>query len=162
LVANCNADVGSCVTATEVNPANVEAVPPRLIAVEPIVKDELVSALFGMFVNVLAEPDMDLLVNVCAAVRVATVSPATLALVDAVKVVKAPVLAVVAPTEALLMVPPVYAPPVMVLPVKVKAAGKDNVTTVVPAEVISFAVPLTVVTAPIEEALIDTLEAAVS
>ena len=64
MVVNSKADNGSCVTATEVNPANVEAVAPRLIAVEPIVKDELVSALFGIFVNVLVDPLIDLLVNV--------------------------------------------------------------------------------------------------
>ena len=89
-------------------------------------------------------------------------SPATLALEDAVRVVKAPELAVVAPIGVLLMVPPVNAPPVMVLPEKVKAAGKDSVTVVVPVEVISFAVPLMVVTAPIAVALIATLAAAVS
>jgi hypothetical protein len=53
-------------------------------------------------------------------------------------------------------------PSVTVLPVKVKALGKDNVTVDVPVEVISFAVPLTAVTAPIETALIATLAAAVS
>ena len=136
--------------------------PPKAIVVVPNTIVLLVSALLGMFVNVFAEPDIDLFVKVCVAVSVATVSPATLALEDAVRVVKAPELAVVAPIEVLLMVPPVYAPPVMVLPVKVKAAGKDRVTVVVPVEVISFAVPLMVVTAPIAVALIATLAAAVS
>jgi hypothetical protein len=115
-----------------------------------------------MFVKVFDEPDMDLLVKVCVAVKVATVSPATLALEDAVRVVKAPELAVDAPIGVLLIEPPVNAPPVIVLPVKVKAEGKDKVTVVVPVEVISFGVPLMVVTAPIEEALIATLAAAVS
>ena len=73
MVASCNADVGSCVTVTEVNPANVRLVAPRLIAVEPIVKDELVSALLGMFVNVLVEPLIDLLVSVLVLVSVITV-----------------------------------------------------------------------------------------
>ena len=45
---------------------------------------------------------------------------------------------------------------------KVKAAGKDSVTVDVPVAVISFAVPLMVVTAPIAEALIDTFAAAVN
>ena len=89
-------------------------------------------------------------------------SPATLALVEAVKVVKAPELAVDAPIVVLLIDPPVKEPPVMVFPVKVKAAGKDRVTVDEPVAVISFAVPLMVVTAPILEALIVTLAAAVN
>jgi hypothetical protein len=157
-----------------------------------------------MLVNVLFDPLIDLLVKVWVAVLVVTVSPATLALVEAVSVVKAPERAVVAPMLMLLIVPavvgfmvtapeglnvalvdalkvvkapelavvapiaelsivaPVNAPPVTVLPVKVKAAGSDRVTVVVPVAVISFAVPLMVVTAPIAEALIETFEAAVS
>jgi hypothetical protein len=93
-------------------------------------------------------------------------------LTDAERVVKAPVLGVEAPIAVLLIDPPVWVapvtvvfakvPPVTVLPVKVKAAGKDKVTVVVPVEVISFAVPLTAVIAPIEEALIATFEAAVN
>ena len=74
MVASCNADVGSCVTATEVNPANVRLVAPRLIAVEPIVKDEFVSALFGIFVSVLVEPLIDLFVNVSVVARPTSVS----------------------------------------------------------------------------------------
>ena len=136
--------------------------PPKAIVVVPKTMVLLVSALLGMFVKVFAEPDMDLLVKVCVAVKVATVSPATLALEDAVRVVKAPELAVDAPIGVLLIEPPVNAPPVMVLPVKVKAAGKDKVTVVVPVDVISFAVPLMVVTAPIAVALIATLAAAVN
>jgi hypothetical protein len=115
-----------------------------------------------MFVKVFDEPDMDLLVRVWVAFSVATVSPPTLALEEAVRVVKAPELAVVAPMVVLLIDPPVYAPPVMVLPVKVKAAGKDSVTVDTPVAVISFAVPLMVVIAPIAEALIATLAAAVN
>ncbi len=53
-------------------------------------------------------------------------------------------------------------PPVTVLLVKVKAAGKDSVTVDTPVAVISFAVPLMAVIAPIEEALIATLAAAVN
>ena len=64
-----------------------------------------------------------------------------------------------APTVAVVML---NVPPVTVLLVKVKAAGKDSVTVDVPVEVISFAVPLTVVTAPMEDALIATLAAAVN
>lgn len=64
LVVNCNADTGSCVTATEVNPPKVNEVAPRAIAVVPTVTDELVNALFGILVKVFVEPDMDLLVNV--------------------------------------------------------------------------------------------------
>ena len=64
-----------------------------------------------------------------------------------------------APTVAVVML---NAPPVTVLLVKVKAAGKDNVIVDTPVAVISFAVPLMVVIAPIEEALIATLAAAVN
>ena len=53
-------------------------------------------------------------------------------------------------------------PPVIVLLVKVKALGKDSVTVDAPVAVISFGVPLMVVTAPIEEALIATFPAKVS
>ena len=63
------------------------------------------------------------------------------------------------PTVAAVML---NVPPVIVLPVKVSAAGKDRVTTDVPVAVISFGVPLIVVTAPIEEALMATLPAKVS
>ena len=40
-------------------------------------------------------------------------------------------------------------PPVMVLPVKVRAEGIDSVGVVVPVTVISFAVPVTLVTPPL-------------
>jgi hypothetical protein len=52
----------------------VELVAPRLIAVEPIVKDEFVSALFGIFVSVLVEPLIDLFVNVSVVARPTSVS----------------------------------------------------------------------------------------
>ena len=57
---------------------------------------------------------------------------------------------------------PVKVPPVTVLPVKVNAAGKESVTVDDPVAVISFAVPLIVVTAPIAVALMFTLPAKVS
>ena len=69
------------------------------------------------------------------------------------------VVTVSAPTVAGVML---NVPPVTVLPVKVKAAGKDKVTVDAPDDVISFAVPLMVVTAPMPEALIVTLAAAVN
>ena len=53
-------------------------------------------------------------------------------------------------------------PPVTVLPVKVKAAGNDKTTVVVPVAVISFAVPDTDATAPIPAGVIVVLDAAVS
>jgi hypothetical protein len=58
---------------TDVKPAKVVDVPPKLIAVEPIVRDELVSALLGMFVRVFVDPEMLLFVNVWVPVSVATV-----------------------------------------------------------------------------------------
>jgi len=63
-VANCSGLVGSCVTVTLVNPAGVNDVPPRAIFVVPSVIELLVSALFGMLVNVFELPLMVLLVNV--------------------------------------------------------------------------------------------------
>jgi hypothetical protein len=63
-----------------------------------------------------------------------------------VNVVKAPVDRVVAPTDVLLIVPPVNDPPVTVLPVKVSADGNEIVTADDPVAVTSFAVPDTVVT----------------
>ena len=57
---------------TEVRPANVKLVAPRAIEVDPTVTEELVNPLFGMFVNVFVEPDIDLFVNVWVPVRVAT------------------------------------------------------------------------------------------
>ena len=73
LVVNCSAVVGSCVTATDVSPPKVRLEPPRLIAVVPIVTDELSSAPFGILVNVLVAPLIDLFVSVCVPVSVATV-----------------------------------------------------------------------------------------
>jgi hypothetical protein len=66
-------------------------------------------------------------------------------------VVNRPVDAVVAPTEALLIVPPEYDPPVIVFPVKVRALGKERTGVVPPLELISFAVPLTEVTGAVPE-----------
>ena len=64
LVANCNADTGSCVTATEVSPPRVKLVAPSATLVVPSVRELFVSAEFGRFVNVLVDPLIDLLVNV--------------------------------------------------------------------------------------------------
>ena len=44
------------VLVTDVNPAIVVAVPPKLTAVEPMVMDELVSAALGMLVRFAPEP----------------------------------------------------------------------------------------------------------
>ena len=44
------------VLVTDVNPAIVVAVPPKLTAVEPMVMDELVSAALGMLVRLAPEP----------------------------------------------------------------------------------------------------------
>ena len=63
LVANCKADVGSWVTATDVNPPRVRLELPRLIAVVPTVSDELVRLLFPMFVKTLLEALIVLLVS---------------------------------------------------------------------------------------------------
>ena len=73
LVANCNADVGSCVTATEVRPPKVRLDAPSAIAVVPTVTDELVSDALPILLRVLLEPLMVLLVSVCVPVSVATV-----------------------------------------------------------------------------------------
>ena len=73
LVANSRAAVGSCVTVTDVRPPNVRLDAPKAIAVVPIVTEEFVRAELGMLVNVLLEPLIDLLVNVCEPVNVATV-----------------------------------------------------------------------------------------
>ena len=51
--------------AVKVSPAKVVAVPPRLTDVEPIVSELLVNAALPILVIVLAEPLIDLLVNVC-------------------------------------------------------------------------------------------------
>ena len=71
-VANWKLVSGSCVTVTEVNPTGANDVAPNAMLVVPSVIWLLVSAPLGMLVNVFAEPDMDLLVNVCAPVNVAT------------------------------------------------------------------------------------------
>ena len=123
--------------------------PPRLTEEPLIVIALLVRLALAMLVSVLVEPLIDLLVSVSVVARPTKVS----VLVGRVNV---PVLIMVA------ILGEEYVPPVIVLPVKVRAEGKDRVTVVVPVEVISFAVPLTVVTAPIEDALIATLAAAVS
>ena len=73
LVVNCSAVVGSCVTATDVSPPKVRLEPPKETPVVPMVTDELVSDELGMFDRVLFAPSIDLLVNVCVPVSVATV-----------------------------------------------------------------------------------------
>ena len=111
---------------------------PSATATPLNVTELLVSALFGIAERVFADPLIDLLVSVWVAVLVVTVS---------------------APTVAATML---NVPSVTVLPVNVKAAGKDKVTFVVPVAVISFAVPATDATAPMPEAVIVTLLAEVS
>jgi len=111
---------------------------PSATATPLYVTELLVSDALAMLDSVLVEPLMVLLVSVCVAVFVVTVSD---------------------PTVADVML---NAPPVTVLPVKVKALGKLNVMLVVPVDVISLAVPLTDATAPMPPAVIVTLDAAVS
>ena len=82
LVASCKADVGSCVTATEVNPPSVNEEAPRLIAVVPTVTELFVNAEFGMLVSVFVEPLMDLFVNVCVPDSVATVESIAIVTTD--------------------------------------------------------------------------------
>jgi hypothetical protein len=60
--------------------------------------------------------------------------------------VNVPATGVVPPIIVLLIVPPVNDPPVTVLPVKVSALGKDSVGVAPPDDVISLAVPETLVT----------------
>ena len=67
---------------TDVKPAKVKDVLPRLIAVDPIVTDEFVRALFGMLVSVFVEPLIDLFVNVCVPDRVATVESIAIVTAD--------------------------------------------------------------------------------
>lgn len=98
----------------------------------------LVSDALAMLDSVLVEPLMVLLVSVCVAVFVVTVSDPTVA-------------------EVML-----NAPPVTVLPVNVKADGNDKVTLVVPVAVISLAVPLTDATAPMPPAVMVVFPAKVS
>ena len=83
LVANCNADVGSCVTATDVNPPKVREDAPKAILVVPTVTDELVRLELPMLVRVLVDPLIDLFVRVCESVKVATVE--SIAIVTAVE-----------------------------------------------------------------------------
>ena len=64
LVANCNADTGSCVTATEVKPPRVNEEAPRAIAVVPTVTELFVKEAFAMLVSVLLLPLIVLLVRV--------------------------------------------------------------------------------------------------
>lgn len=54
LVASSNADVGACVTVTEVSPASVVAVPPKATDVDPIVTELYCNAAFGTFDNDIA------------------------------------------------------------------------------------------------------------
>jgi hypothetical protein len=65
---------------------------------------------------------------------------------EALIVLKVPFAGLVPPIIVLLIVPPVKPPPVIVFPVKVKLFGSDRVMAVLPDDVISFAVPLTLVT----------------
>ena len=101
LVANCNAVVGSCVTATEVNPPKVSDAAPNAMLVVPTVKELLVNDALAMLVSVLLDALIVLLVSVCVAVKVATVSETTWA-------------------EAML-----NAPPVIVLLVNVNEDGNE-------------------------------------
>jgi hypothetical protein len=64
----------------------------------------------------------------------------------ALTVLNVPATGVVLPITVLSIVPPLNAPPVTVLPVKVSELGKDSVGVAPPDEVISFAVPDTLVT----------------
>ncbi len=73
MVANCKADVGSCVTATEVKPPRVNEEAPRAIAVVPTVTELFVNEAFAMLLSVLLLPLIDLFVSVWAPVKVATV-----------------------------------------------------------------------------------------
>ena len=70
-------------------------------------------------------------------------------------VVPATVAGVVAPTVPL-NAPPVNVPPVTVLPVNVSALGSESVGVVVPVTVISFAVPVMLVTAAVWEKVLIT------
>jgi ABC-type transport system involved in cytochrome bd biosynthesis fused ATPase/permease subunit len=67
---------------TDVSPAKVKLVAPKLIAVDPTVSDELVSAELGMLVRVLVDPLIDLLVKVCVPVKVATVESIAMVTAD--------------------------------------------------------------------------------
>ena len=138
LVANCNAVVGSCVTATEVNPPTVKDDAPNAMFVDPTVKELFTNAALAMFDNVLLDALIVLLVSVCAAVFVVTVSDTTWA-------------------EAMLK-----APPVIVLLVNVNEDGNDKTGVCPPVDVISLAVPVTEVTAPISVGEIVILAAAVN
>jgi hypothetical protein len=73
LVANCNADVGSCVTATDVNPPKVNDEAPSEIAVVPTVTPLLVKELLPILLSVLFDPLIVLLVSVWEPLNVATV-----------------------------------------------------------------------------------------
>ena len=64
-------------------PAKVLRVFPNETELEPIVMELLTNAEFGMLVSVLVEPLIDLLVNVCAPAKVATVE--SIAIVTAVE-----------------------------------------------------------------------------
>jgi len=64
----------------------------------------------------------------------------------ALTVLNVPATGVVLPITVLSIVPPLNAPPVTVLPVKVSELGKDSMGVAPPDEVISLAVPETLVT----------------
>ena len=139
MVAKSKAAIGSCVTVTLVSPPNVRLDAPSAMLVVPTVNELFVNEPLPMLVSVFVAPLIVLLVSVCDAVLVVTVS---------------------APTVAVVML---NVPSVTVLPVNVNAVGRFNVTTVPTCvEVISLAVPLTALIAPMVLGVIDTLAAAVS
>ena len=109
----------------------------------------LVSEELPMLVSVLPVPLIDLLVRVSVVFRATSVS--------------VPVGTVTVPLfEMAEMIGSENVPPVTVLPVNVRAAGKDSTTMDVPVAVISFAVPDTDATAPMPDGVIVVLAAAVS
>ena len=109
----------------------------------------LVSEALPMLVSVLPVPLIDLLVNVSVVLRATSVSvPDGMVIVPLFDIEE--------------MIGSKNVPPVTVLPVKVKAAGSEITTVVVPVAVISFAVPDTDDTAPMAAGVIVTLAAAVS
>ena len=150
----------------------------RLNRFEPSATPEivlLVNEALPMLVSVLPVPLIDLLVNVSVVLRATSVSvpvgkvTVPLLEIDAITgSVKVLLVSVWLAVRVTTSTPPTVTavalnvPPVTVLPVKVKAVGSESVTVFVPVAVISLAVPDTEVTAPMAEAEIATLAAAVS
>ena len=174
-VANCKADTGSCVTATEVKPPSVRLEAPSAIDVVPTVTDEFVRLALAMFDSVLVAPLIDLLVSVSVVARptkvsvdVGNVNTPELLICEITGSVSVLLVRVWVAVKVTTSTPPTVTPvalnvpPVTVLPVKVKAVGRDNTTEFVPVAVISLAVPDTEVTAPMAVAEIATLAAAVN